>query len=49
MNEQEAIKTFGDENIEIYHREVTPLQFSIVKGPTKIAYMKVICLKSNNE
>jgi len=25
LSEEEAIKTFGEENIEIYHREVTPL------------------------
>jgi len=25
LNEQEAIKKFGEENIEVYHREVTPL------------------------
>ena len=31
LNEEEAIKEYGDENVEIYHREVTPLQFSIVK------------------
>ena len=49
LNEQEAIKAHGDEDIEVYHREVTPLQFSIVKGNTKAAYLKVICLKSDNE
>lgn len=31
LNEEEAIKEYGDENVEIYHREVTPLQYSIVK------------------
>ena len=25
LNEQEAIKQFGEDNIEVYHREVTPL------------------------
>lgn len=49
LNEEEAIKKFGDENIEVYHREVTPLQFSIVSGNTKAAYMKVIILKTNND
>ena len=32
LNEQEAIQEYGEENIEVYHREVTPLQLSIVKG-----------------
>ena len=46
LNEEEAIKQYGDENLEIYHREVTPLQYSIVKNNTKTAYMKLICLKN---
>ena len=25
MSEQEAIKEFGEDNVEVYHREVTPL------------------------
>lgn len=43
LNEQEAIKVFGEENVEVYHREVTPLEYSIVKGNLKSAYMKIIC------
>lgn len=49
MNEQEAIKKFGDDNIEVYHREVTPLELSIVKGNLKSAYMKIICHISDSE
>lgn len=49
LNEQEAIKKFGDDNVEIYHREVTPLQYSIVPSNTKAAYMKLVCLKSDND
>lgn len=43
LNEQEAIKEYGKDNIEVYHREVTPLEFSIVKGNLKASYMKIIC------
>ena len=43
LSEQEAIQEFGEENIEVYHREVTPLQFSIVKENEKTSYMKIIC------
>jgi thioredoxin reductase (NADPH) len=25
LNEQEAIKEYGEESVEVYHREVTPL------------------------
>lgn len=49
LNEQEAIQEYGEENIEVYHREVTPLQYSIVKGNLKTAYMKLICLRHGTQ
>lgn len=49
LTEEEAAKEFGEENLEIYHREVTPLQYAIVKDNLKAAYMKVICLKTDDE
>ena len=49
LSEQEAIEKYGDENVEIYHREVTPLHFSIVKNNLNTAYMKVITLKNQDE
>ena len=49
MNEEEAVKAYGEANVEIYHREVTPLQLSIVKGNLKSSYMKLICLTSEKE
>ena len=42
LNEREAVKQYGEPNIEIYHREVTPLQYSVYKENTRTAYMKVI-------
>ena len=42
MSEEEAAKALGKDNIEVYHRETTPLQYSLYKKNTKIAYMKVI-------
>ena len=49
LSEQEAIAKHGEEDIEVYHREVTPLEFSIVKNNMRTAYMKVICVKSKAE
>ena len=45
LNEQEAIQEYGEDNIEVYHREVTPLQYSIVKNNLKTAYLKLITLR----
>jgi len=49
LNEQEAIKEYGGDNVEVYHREVTPLQLSIVKDNLKSAYMKIICHITDSE
>ena len=49
LNEQEAIEEYGDDDIEVYHRELVPLELSIVKGNLKTAYMKIICLKTDSE
>jgi len=29
LNEEEAIKLHGDDDVEVFHREVTPLEYSI--------------------
>ena len=42
LSEEEALQAHGEENIEVYHRETTPLQYSIYSENTKVAYMKVI-------
>lgn len=45
LSEEEAIKKFGEEQIEVYHKELTPLERSIYEDNREIAYLKVICLK----
>lgn len=47
LSEEEAAKLYGADNIEVYHRETTPLQYSIYKNNTKVAYMKVIVNKTD--
>eukprot|EP00347_Sterkiella_histriomuscorum_P023727 403333591 len=49
LSEEEAQKQYGADNIEVYHRESTPLQYSIYKNNTKIAYMKLIVDKTQDE
>jgi len=41
--EEDAIKTFGEENITTYHSEFTPLEwnFDLMKGET--SYLKIVC------
>lgn len=49
LTEAEAVKAHGEDEIEVYHREVTPLQLALVKDSIRTAYMKVICLRNDNE
>lgn len=49
LTEDEAIKEHGEDNIEVYQKEVTPLEFALVKNNIKSAYLKLICLRSDNE
>jgi len=47
LSEEEAQKAYGADSIDVYHRETTPLQYSIYKQNTKLAYMKVIVLRDS--
>jgi pyruvate/2-oxoglutarate dehydrogenase complex dihydrolipoamide dehydrogenase (E3) component len=49
MSEEEAIAVYGPDDIEVYHRETTPLNYAIYKNNTKLAYMKVIVVKNQDE
>jgi len=49
LSEDEATKMLGEDNIEVYHRETTPLQYSIFKKNTNVAYLKLIVDKTNDE
>lgn len=47
LTEEEAIAKFGEDNIDIYHREAVPLELTIYKGNDKTAYMKVITMRED--
>ncbi len=49
MNEEESIKALGEDNIEVYHKESLPLQWSLGHRSTSAAYLKVIVNKLDNE
>jgi thioredoxin reductase (NADPH) len=48
LSEAEAIEAYGEEGIEVYHREALPLQLALYKANTKVAYMKVITTRSRD-
>ena len=42
LNEEEALNAFGIDNIDIYHKEAVPLQWSLGHKSSSTAYLKVI-------
>lgn len=47
--EESAYETFGEENVEVYHSNITPLEWTVAKRPENACYVKIICLKPENE
>lgn len=48
-SEEEAIAKFGEENIEVYHQNFWPLEWTVAKKPNDICYAKLICNKADKE
>ncbi|GAB6033466.1 thioredoxin reductase [Chamberlinius hualienensis] len=48
-SEEDAIAKFGDENIEVYHSGMWPLEYTVAKRSENDCYVKLICLISENE
>ena len=42
LNEEEAINAYGLDNIEVYHKETVPLQWSLGHKSNSTTYFKVI-------
>ncbi|XP_071084226.1 thioredoxin reductase 1, cytoplasmic-like [Haliotis cracherodii] len=47
--EEDAIDKFGFENIEVYHSNFNPLEWTVPGRPENACYAKIICLLSENE
>jgi len=49
LSEEDAIKKFGDDNVEVYHAFFTPLEFYLPDKNIGECYTKLICNKLDNE
>ena len=47
-SEADAIKKFGEENIEVYIQSFCPLEWQVPHRPVNACFAKLICLKSEN-
>jgi len=49
LSEEAAIEKYGAENIEVYHNNFQPLEFTLPKRDENMSYAKLVCVKSENE
>lgn len=49
LSEESAIAKYGEENIEVYHSNFTPLEATVPHRLDNGCYAKLICNKSDNE
>lgn len=47
-SEEEAIEAFGADNIEVYHGNYWPLEWTVAHKPHDVCYAKLICNKKDN-
>ena len=46
LSEEDAIKQYGEQNIEVYHSNYNPLEYALSKRDDNVCYCKIICLKN---
>ncbi|XP_073228349.1 thioredoxin reductase 1, cytoplasmic-like isoform X2 [Porites lutea] len=49
LAEEDAIAKYGENNIEVYHTNYTPLEYTVAKRDASECYVKLVCNKSANE
>lgn len=49
LSEEDAIAKYGDDNIEVYHSNYIPLEYTVPKRMAKECYAKLVCNRLDNE
>jgi len=49
LSEEDAIEQYGEEDIEVYHTNFWPLEWTVAHRPENACYAKLVCVKSQNE
>lgn len=47
--EEDAVKAFGENNIEVYHSKFKPLEWTVPHREENACYAKLVCNKADNE
>merc|ERR1719180_73170 len=49
LAEEDAIQQFGEDDIEVYHTNFWPLEWTVAHRPENACYAKLVCVKSQQE
>jgi len=49
LSEEDAIQQYGEDNLEVYHQNFWPLEWTVAHRPENSCYLKLICVKSEAE
>jgi len=49
LAEEDAIAKYGENELEVYHSDIWPLEWTVPHRENNVCYAKLICLKSENE
>ena len=48
LSEEEAVKRFGEDDIEVFHKKFWPLEWTVAKRSESVCFAKLVCRKSDN-
>ena len=48
LSEEDAIAKYGNDDVDVYHTFLTPLEVTVAKRDENAGYAKLICVKSQN-
>lgn len=49
LSEEDAITKYGEQDIEVYHTNFTPLEWTVPHRETNACYCKLVCVPSQNQ
>ncbi|XP_072096970.1 thioredoxin reductase 2, tandem duplicate 2 [Mobula birostris] len=49
LSEEEAVRRYGEDNIEIYHAFYKPLEFTVAERDAAQCYIKMVCLREDDQ
>ena len=49
LSEEEAISRFGEDNLDVFHTNFWPLEWTVAHRPENACYMKLVVKKEDNK